>query len=193
MYGGRVGTSVPTRHARIRVGTSAHPTLMRLDLGCGRTARPALAADATFLARLYASTRTDVLHLPVPQSQSVRDGIIAHQQQLQADDYRARYPGADYLIVEQGGEPVGRVVIERGPDAIRVVDLAIDPSARRRGHARAVLAALQLQAAAQGCVLKLRVRQDNRSARALYAALGFEEEQSGDGFAQLRWASAQKE
>jgi ribosomal protein S18 acetylase RimI-like enzyme len=164
---------------------------MLLELGCGRTARPALAADATFLARLYASTRTDVLHLPVPQS--VRDGIIAHQQQLQADDYRARYPGADYLIVEQGGEPVGRVVIERGPDAIRVVDLAIDPSARRRGHARAVLAALQLQAAAQGCGLTLRVRQDNQSARALYAALGFEEEQRGDGFAQLRWASAQKE
>jgi ribosomal protein S18 acetylase RimI-like enzyme len=129
-----------------------------------------------------------VLHLPVPQS--VRDGIIAHQQQLQADDYRARYPGAEYLIVEQAGEPVGRVVIERGPDAIRVVDLAIAAPARRRGHGRAVLAALQRQAAAQGCVLTLRVRHDNHAARALYAALGFDEEHSGDGYAQLRFCPA---
>jgi ribosomal protein S18 acetylase RimI-like enzyme len=64
------------------------------------------------------------------------------------------------------------------------------PSARRRGHARAVLAALQLQAAAQGCVLRLRVRQDNHAARALYAALGFEEERSGDGFAELCFCPA---
>jgi ribosomal protein S18 acetylase RimI-like enzyme len=161
---------------------------MSMALGGGRTARPALAADAAFLARLYASTRTDVLHLPVPQS--VREGIIAHQQQLQADDYRARYPGADYLIVEEGGAPVGRVVLDRGPGTIRVVDIAITPSARRRGHARAVLAALQRQAGAQGCALTLRVRLDNHAARALYAALGFAEEHSGDGFAQLRFCPA---
>jgi ribosomal protein S18 acetylase RimI-like enzyme len=132
-----------------------------------------------------------VLHLPLPQS--VRDGIIAHQQQLQATDYRARYPGADYLIVEQAGAPAGRLVVDRGAGVIRVVDLAIAPSARRRGHARAVLAALQLQAAAQGCVVSLRVRLVNDAARALYAALGFEEEHSGDGFAQLRWVAVQNE
>jgi ribosomal protein S18 acetylase RimI-like enzyme len=129
-----------------------------------------------------------VLHLPVPQS--VRDGIIAHQQQLQSDDYRARYPGACYFIVEADGEPVGRVVIDRSFGVIRVVDLAIAPPARRRGHGRAVLAALQLQAAAQECVLSLRVRQDNHAARALYAALGFDEENSADGFAQLRFCPA---
>jgi ribosomal protein S18 acetylase RimI-like enzyme len=129
-----------------------------------------------------------VLHLPVPQP--VRDGIIGHQQQLQADDYRARYPNADYLIVEQAGAPVGRVVIDRGLGVIRVVDLAIAPSARRRGHGRAVLAALQLRAAAQGCVLALRVRRDNHAARSLYAALGFDEEHSGDGFSELRFGPA---
>ncbi|HEX9174505.1 MAG TPA: GNAT family N-acetyltransferase [Telluria sp.] len=151
-----------------------------------------LAADAVFLAQLYASTRADVLHLPVPQS--VRDGIIAHQQQLQAASYRARYPGAENWIVEQGGAAVGRVVIDRGPEAIRVVDLAITPSARRRGHARALLAALQLQGRAQGFALRLRVREDNHPARALYAALGFRPVNGGaDGFAELRWASVQNE
>jgi ribosomal protein S18 acetylase RimI-like enzyme len=160
-------------------------------LGGALATRAPLAADAAFLAALYASTRADVQHLPVPQS--VRDAIIAHQRQLQADDYRARYPRADYLIVEEGGVPVGRVVVDRAAGTLRVVDLAIAPPARRRGHARAVLVALQLQAAAQGCVLRLRVRLDNIVARALYAALGFEEEHSADGFAQLRWAPAQNE
>lgn len=154
--------------------------------------RPLLAADAAFIAHLYASTRADVLHLPVPQS--VRDGILAHQQQLQAVAYRARYPGAEYWIVEEGGAAVGRVVVDRGLDAIRVVDLAIAPSARRRGVARAVLAALQLQAGAQGSTLGLRVREDNHPARALYAALGFTPGAGGaEGFAELRWAPDQKE
>lgn len=149
-------------------------------------------ADAAFLAQLYASTRADVLHLPVPQS--VRDGIIAHQQQLQTADYRARYPGAQYWIVEQGGAAVGRVVIDRGLDTLRVVDLAITPLARRRGHARAVLAALQLQGCAQACELRLRVREDNHPARALYAALGFRADGGGaDGFVELRWAPVQNE
>lgn len=132
-------------------------------------------------------------HLPVPQS--VRDGILAHQQQLQAKDYRARYPGAEYLIVEEGGVPVGRVVIDRGAGTLRVIDLAIAPSARRRGHARAVLGALQLhlQAPGPGCELRLRVRLDNHAARALYAALGFMQEHGADGFAELRWASGQNE
>jgi ribosomal protein S18 acetylase RimI-like enzyme len=132
-----------------------------------------------------------VLHLPVPQS--VRAGIIAHQQQLQSDDYRARYPAADYLIVEQDGAPVGRLVIDCSVDTIRVVDLAIAPSARRHGHARAVLAALQLQAAAAGRDLRLRVRRDNGAARALYAALGFKQDHGADGFYELRWAHTQNE
>lgn len=132
-----------------------------------------------------------MLHLPVPQS--VRDAIVRHQQQLQADDYRARYPGAHYLMVEADGVPVGRLVVACGDRATRVVDLAIASSARRRGHARAVLAALQWQAAAQERALRLRVRRDNHAARALYAALGFQEDHGADGFAELRWAQRQNE
>ena len=59
-------------------------------------ARPVLDRDGDFLARLYASTRTDLLHLPVPRD--VVDAIVRHQQLLQATGYAASYPDARYLF-----------------------------------------------------------------------------------------------
>lgn len=152
------------------------------------SARPAAPADAPFLAALYASTRADLLHLPVPRT--VVDAIIAHQQQLQAQGYAEAYPEAQYLVLEQDATPVGRLVLNRAPGQLRVVDLSIAPAARRRGHARAVLAALQEQAGREACVLTLRVRADNPGARALYASLGFEPVEADASAEQLRWTPA---
>jgi ribosomal protein S18 acetylase RimI-like enzyme len=150
--------------------------------------RPAQASDAPFLARLYAATRDDVLQLPVPRA--VADGIIRHQQQLQAQDYAARYPAACHLLLECGEVALGRLVLNRAEGEIRVVDLAIAPEARRRGHARALLHALQQQAGEDGCVLTLRVRRDNRAAYALYAAMGFELAGGDQAAAEMRWLPA---
>lgn len=149
-------------------------------------ARPAAPADAPFLAELYASTRADLLHLPVPRA--VADAIVAHQQQLQAHGYAEAYPDAQYLVLEDGAMRVGRLVLNRAPGQLRVVDLSIAPAARRRGHARALLAALQERAGREACVLTLRVRADNGAARALYASLGFEPIEAGGE--QLRWTPA---
>jgi ribosomal protein S18 acetylase RimI-like enzyme len=151
-------------------------------------ARAATDADAPFLAALYASTRADLLHLPVPRA--VIDAIIVHQQQLQAQGYADAWPEALYLVLEHGGRAVGRLVLNQAPGQLRVVDLSIAPAARRRGHARAVLAALQERAGREACVLTLRVRTDNPGARALYASLGFEPVDSDASAEQMRWAPA---
>lgn len=150
-------------------------------------ARPVAPADAPFLAALYASTRADLLHLPVPRT--VVDAIIAHQQKLQAKGYAEAWPQAHYLVLEDGATPVGRLVLDRAPGRLRVVDLSIAPAARRRGHARAVLEALQECAGREACVLTLRVRADNPAARALYASLGFEPVEADASGEQLRWRS----
>lgn len=133
--------------------------------------RPPTPADDAFLAQLYASTRTDLLHLPVPAD--VAMSIIRHQQQLQAIGYAADFPGAEHLLLEHDGAPVGRAVIHASPGDIRLVDLSIAPQARRCGHASAVLRALQERAVREGRSVTLRVRRDNANARTLYAASGF--------------------
>lgn len=149
------------------------------------TTRPPVASDDAFLADLYASTRTDLLHLPLPAALAA--SIVRHQQQLQSIGYASGYPHAEYLLLEYEGSPVGRAVINTTPAEIRLVDLSIAPQARRRGHAACVLRALQRRALDTGIPVALRVRKDNASARALYAKHGFvvvgEDEQSE----QMRW------
>jgi ribosomal protein S18 acetylase RimI-like enzyme len=153
--------------------------------------RAALPDDADFLARLYASTRIDLLYLPVPAD--VRAAIIRHQQQLQGQGYRATWPGAQFLVLEDAGAPVGRIVLHAAQSEWRVIDISIAPEARRRGHARAALAALQEQAARQGKAVTLRVHKDNPAARALYAALGFAPVSEDEVSEQLRWTAPQNE
>jgi ribosomal protein S18 acetylase RimI-like enzyme len=134
-------------------------------------ARAVEESDATFLAQLYASTRQDLLHLPVPRE--VVEGITRHQQTLQTVGYRSSFPQARYLLLEHLGVPVGRLVLNESAGELRVVDVAITPAERRRGHARAVLRTLQQRCVEEACSLTLRVRKDNPQARRLYAALGF--------------------
>ena len=101
--------------------------------------------------------------------------------------------------LEDGEGPAGRLVLDRRPGELRVVDLSIAPRARRRGLARALLLALQQEAREGGHSLSLRVRADNAAARSLYAGLGFEaggaERGEGEEAAnrELRWRPPQKE
>lgn len=143
------------------------------------------AGDEEFLAQLYASTRADLLHLPIPAD--VAKAIIGHQQQLQAAGYAKDFPDASYWVLEHSGERVGRLVLNVRPDEIRVVDLAIAPEARRRGHAREALRALQTRARQDGCSLALRVLHSNEAARALYESLGFTEVSADEMALQMRW------
>lgn len=149
------------------------------------SARPPRPDDAAFLAQLYASTRRDLLNLPVPPELAA--AIIGHQQQLQAAGYARDYPGARYFLLEHAGVAIGRIVLDAGAGETRVVDLAIAPEARRRGYAREVLRALQDRAQEDGRTLALRVLRDNAGARALYESLGFAEVSSDEMAIQMRW------
>lgn len=130
-------------------------------------ARAPEPADDDFLEALYLDSRPDLGALPVPRS--VIEGIARHQRQLQHDDYALRYPFSQTWLAIEAGKPVARVVLDRSNDVLRVVDLSVAMTARRRGIARTVLRCLQQECEA----IALRVRADNLAARALYAGLGF--------------------
>jgi ribosomal protein S18 acetylase RimI-like enzyme len=84
-------------------------------------------------------------------------------------------------VVEGDGGPVGYAVVTYGfdlefggPDAF-LTELWIDPPARGRGLARAVLDRMQADLHAEGFgALHLQVRAENAEARRLYGAAGFE-------------------
>jgi len=147
--------------------------------------RDAGAADVAFFASLYRSTRDDLLALSVDPS--VIDGLIAMQHRLQVAGYRNSYPQAVYQVLERDGVAVGRLVTAAVDGVIRVVDIAVLPSARRTGVAADALRRLQAQAAGAGHAVVLSVRQDNVAARHLYEALGFAVDSEDTMRLELRW------
>jgi len=144
-------------------------------------ARPPGPADEAFLEALYRDARPDLGALPVPRS--VIEGIARHQRQLQLADYARRYPVCESWLVLEGERPVARVVLDRSGGVLRVVDLSVAASARRRGIARSVLRALQ----EEGSAMALRVRADNAAARALYDRLGFTIQRTDAATLELGW------
>lgn len=82
------------------------------------------------------------------------------------------WPAARFLVAREGGAVVGCAIGDRHLGDARIVNLAVDPVARRRGVGRALLAALE--AALPGGDVILMVEEDNAAARALYAGSGYE-------------------
>lgn len=152
-------------------------------------ARPPETADAPFLARLYASTRLDLLGSGRADP-TLAASIMSMQQRLQAADYRDRFPDAIYLILQQAGEPVARIVLDHGALALRLVDIALLPHARGRGMGSALLRALQEWAAAHRLPLTLSVHRSNPNARRLYLDLGFRIERADEHADALCWQPA---
>lgn len=147
--------------------------------------RPAVPADAGFFGRLYASTRDDLLGIEAERG--AIDALIAMQQQMQAAAYLSAWPQAEYAILEEVQGPLGRIVVDAGPDEIRLIDLSLLPGARNRGYGGALLQALQRMTERRGVPLALSVQTGNVGARRLYASLGFVH-RSGDAmFEQLIW------
>jgi GNAT superfamily N-acetyltransferase len=127
--------------------------------------------DAGFLARLYASTRMD-LHSVTAEPAFVA-ALVAMQQRFQAAGYRQQFPAARYLLLEQDGAPCGRIVVDAGADALRLVDIALLPERRAQGLGSHILRALQACAARHAMPLTLAVHHANPQAHRLYLALGF--------------------
>lgn len=84
------------------------------------------------------------------------------------------WPPARFLVARRDGVVLGCAIGDRHDGEARVVNLAVDPTARRQGLGRALLSALE-EALPGGDVI-LMVEANNPGARALY-------EQSGYAFA----------
>lgn len=141
--------------------------------------RPACEEDGELLYRIYASTRTEELAV-VPWDERTRDAFVRTQFGAQDAFYRQKYPDASYDVVVAGGEPVGRLYVDRGGEAVHVIDVALLPDHRGRGIGTALLTRLIDEAQAMGKPVRLSVARSNRAGRRLYERLGFRQV-AGDG------------
>ena len=127
--------------------------------------------DLAFVASLYASTRREEL-ADTGWPQEMQDAFLRQQHEAQHSHYRATYGGAEWLIIEQGGAPVGRLYRVVWPHEIRIIDISLMPDARGSGIGGAILGAIQEEARGIGKAVSIHVEKNNR-ARNLYLRLGF--------------------
>ena len=88
--------------------------------------------DLLFLRELYASTRTDEL-AAVPWPEEQKRTFLDHQFALQREQYRQHYDGAEWLLIERDVAPIGRLYLRRGNSEVRLMDIALVPTARGAG------------------------------------------------------------
>jgi ribosomal protein S18 acetylase RimI-like enzyme len=134
--------------------------------------RPAAADDEEHLYRVYASTREEEL-APLGWAEAQREAFLRMQFTAQDRYYRAQFPDASYQVVLAGQRAAGRLYVDRRPDEIRVLDIALLPEHRGGGIGSALLRDLFDEARGRGVPVRLHVERSNPALR-LYRRLGFE-------------------
>lgn len=149
-----------------------------IDLGqSDLVLRSDCSGDRDFLRTLFATARLDApLLAQWPAAQ--RDAFLDQQFAFQDIHYRRHYEGADFLIVEQSGKPVGRLVLDRSTPEWCLVDIALLPEVRGKGIGRKLLDGIVVSArAGQARAITLNVDPGNPAYR-LYSRAGFVETES---------------
>ncbi len=141
--------------------------------------------DEPFLARLYASTRETEMAL-VDWSEEQKAVFLKMQFDAQHRHYLATYSDALFEVIEDGGEPVGRLYVDHRPEAIHVIDIALLPEYRGIGLGGKIMQDVLRQGEDAGLPVTIHVEQFNPAIR-FYQRLGFEMLQ-GEGLHYLmRW------
>jgi ribosomal protein S18 acetylase RimI-like enzyme len=152
----------------------------------GLAFRPVTDADTPFLFRLYATTRAEEL-AAVPWSEAEKAAFLELQARAQHADYQRNYAAADWLVIERGGAPIGRLYLDRRERAHHIIDIAFLPEARGHGHGGALLGDLLDEAAAAGKPMTIYVEKFNRAMR-LYHRLGFVKVEDQGVYDLMRWS-----
>ena len=150
--------------------------------------RPAGEADYEELVRVYASTRADELAQVTWWDDEQKLAFCRAQYGAQKEEYDARFPDAEYDVIELDGRTVGRVWVGRAEHEIRLLAIALLPEAQRQGLGAAIVGALIEEARAAGKRLRHMVFMLNTNARRFYERLGFRVFEDLGGYLHMEWS-----
>ncbi|MBP6822915.1 MAG: GNAT family N-acetyltransferase [Acidobacteria bacterium] len=135
------------------------------------TLRPAQPEDESFLFELYRNTRAEEM--------AAWGWGEAQQQAFLSLQFRARnlsystYQNTEHLIILDNGRTVGRLLISRMENEIRLVDIALLAEVCGLGIGSKLIEELFAKATSEGKPLRLHVEKFNRAFQ-LYQRLGFQ-------------------
>lgn len=145
--------------------------------------------DLPFLAELYASTRREEV-APVPWSEEQKEAFLRSQFEAQHRHYQEHYPDCEFLVIDREAlgrrEAIGRLYVDRWPEEIRLVDVALLPEARGAGWGTKILGLLLDEGRERGVAVSIHV-ETNNPARRLYERLGFRHVDTNGVYHLMRW------
>jgi GNAT superfamily N-acetyltransferase len=147
--------------------------------------RPIAPEDDSFLAGVYASTRTEELAV-TGWSDEEKAVFCRRQFDAQSAHYRENYPGASLQIIERDEIPIGRLYVAHWEREIRIMDIALLPEHRGAGLGTKLLRDLQQEARSTGKSLTIHVERFNPALR-LYQRLGFQQIEDKGVYLLMRW------
>jgi GNAT superfamily N-acetyltransferase len=153
---------------------------------CGISYRPMTDDDLPFLGVLYASTRAEEVAV-TGWPEDMQRHFLQQQFNAQHQHYQLHYPDAEWLVVERGEKPIGRLYMEEWPSQIRVIDIALIPGSRGEGIGAAILRDVCALARGLGKKVSIHVEKNNPAVR-LYHRLGFMPAEDKGVYDLLEWS-----
>ncbi len=149
--------------------------------------RPITDKDLPFLSQLYASTRAEEVGQIPDWSDEQKQQFLQMQFEAQHKYYQEQFKTAEYLVIEQSDEPIGRIYIDRREDEIRLIDIALLPAARGKKLGAALLEDLLEEAQNSDLPVKIHVEKNNPAMR-LYIRLGFRQLEDQGVYDLMEWS-----
>lgn len=150
---------------------------------------PVGSSDEQFLYQTFASTRAAEMALTGWNTEQ-QETFLRMQYQAQRSWYRVQCPDAEYWVICCGETAVGRLIIDRTPEQIHVVDIALLPEFRKQGIGSTLMKAIMKEAAQAAKAVGLYVERFN-PALSWYERLGFRVAGSGPIYFEMVWRAAQ--
>lgn len=134
------------------------------------TLRPVIPDDEPFLLEIYTNTRPDVAEWGWDAAQ--QEAFLRMQFDLQRRAFAMQSPEAEHQIILLEDQQIGRIIILRTDQQIRLSDIALLPQHRNKGIGASLIKDLCAEAAQSNLPVRLQVLKSNPALH-LYERLGF--------------------
>ena len=152
--------------------------------------RAAQLEDESFLFTLFAETRASEF-APLGLNEAQLGPLLEMQYRGRKMTYAANYPHAeDLILIAADGLAAGRLLVDRNPERVRIVDVAVLRKYRGSRIATRAIEWCQAQCRDTGARLELQVSFGN-PARKLYERLGFRVKEQNEVSVEMAWDSGQ--
>jgi ribosomal protein S18 acetylase RimI-like enzyme len=149
---------------------------------------PVLASDEIFLYQTFTSTRTEEMALTGWNAEQ-QESFLRMQYEAQRRSYLMQLPDAEYFVIRSSETALGRLIIDRRPEEIHIVDIALLSEFRKHGIGSILMNAIMREAAQGGRKVSLHVERFNPALH-WYERLGFGVAASGPIYLEMVWRPA---